>query len=438
MTEQPHVNADAILPERAPSLGVPVRFFAVGLLFLAALLLLILGKAPMLVQEYLHNPVTLAATHLFTLGFGGSIASGALYQLLPVLLHSRLYSESLTIVHLVLHGIGVTLMALGFYNFRTLWTASGGILVTLGAVLFIMNIALTLRRAERWNWHGVFLGTAVGFYAVTLSWGLVLAFNQRFGFLGEVEGASLGSHLVLGFGGWFTLLIFAVGLKLIPMFEPSRALPPLLVSSTCGAMAVGVLLMIAGLVAGNRPLQWMAVLMMSAASMAYATGLTFAHLRRRSSPLDHSVRFALTAAGALVISTLATVAGFAGRWEYRGLQAGLLLFFALAWVGGNILGMLLRIVPFVVWLHRFRHRAKQERIPFLHEMFRHDLGRFAHVAWFAGVLTLTMGLVFGVSWPVQVGAGVCLTALAAHAAALGETLAHARPGTPPRHPGTRL
>ncbi|HYG59833.1 MAG TPA: hypothetical protein VD902_17350, partial [Symbiobacteriaceae bacterium] len=84
-------RTDTILPERAPTLGVALRFFGAGLGFLTVLLFVAIWKAPLLRADYLHNPATLAVTHLFTLGLGGSVVTGALYQMLPVLLHSRLH-----------------------------------------------------------------------------------------------------------------------------------------------------------------------------------------------------------------------------------------------------------------------------------------------------------------------------------------------------------
>lgn len=42
-----------IVPERAPGLGVALRWFLAGSLFLAVLLLVAIWKAPMLARDYL-------------------------------------------------------------------------------------------------------------------------------------------------------------------------------------------------------------------------------------------------------------------------------------------------------------------------------------------------------------------------------------------------
>jgi hypothetical protein len=425
----PKVGPDTIIPERAPSLWVPLRFFLGGLFALAVLLVVAYQKAPLLAADYLHNPATLAVTHLFTLGLGGMVVMGALYQMVPVLLYSTLFSERLANVHLAVHATGLVLMVTGFLKFATLWTATGGGLVLTGAILFVINLGMTFRRAERWNWHGAFMPVAVLFYLSTLIWGFVLALNQRYGFLGEVEGAPLTGHLTLGFLGWFSLMIVSAGLKLVPMFAPAKSLPPRLVAATGGGLAAGVLAILAGLWLG-RPLLWAGAVLAAAALLSYAGLISYAYLHRRTGPLDFSVRFSLTAAYFMMPAVLGL------PWAPREWQAGLTFLFALGFVGGTILGMLLRIIPFMVWLHRFRNRThKLEKIPFLHELFQPRYGWIAMLTWFPAVVLFSLGVALVQGLLITVGAIVAMIGLAAYAWALRQVLHHVKPGTPALFPG---
>jgi hypothetical protein len=425
----PKIGPDTIIPERAPSLGVPLRFFLTGLAFLLLLLLTALWKAPLLASDYLHNPATLAVTHLFTLGFGASVVNGALYQMIPVLLYSRLFSERLCNIHLAVHASGVLLMVLGFLRFQTPWVITGGSLVVTGAVLFILNLALTFRAAERWNWHGLFMVAAVLYYISTITWGLVMAFNQRYGFLGEVEGAPLAGHLTLGLLGWFSLMIVGVGLKLVPMFAPTKSVPAPVVAVTGGALAAAVPLILAGLWLGPA-LLWSGLGLAVAGLAGYAALSAYAYRHRRPGPLDFSVRFSLTAA---LLLPLPVIGFFAGN---RDMKAGMVFFFGLAFIGGTILGMLLRIIPFMIWLHRFRNRThKQEKTPFLHEMFRPRLGWIAYLTWFPGVALISLGVALAFAPAIIAGALVCLAGLGAYGAALRQMLHHVPPGTPALFPG---
>lgn len=423
------ISPDTIIPERAPHLWVPLRYFLAGLASLAILLAYAVWKAPLLALDYLHNTATLTVTHLLTLGLGGLVVTGALYQLVPVLLYSTLFSERLANIHLGLHLAGLALMVTGFHGFETAWIATGGSLVLTGAVLMVINLALTFRRAERWNWHGAFMPVAVLAYISTLTWGFVLALNQRYNLFGEVEGAVLNGHLTLGFLGWFTLMIITAGLKLIPMFAPAKTLPAPLVAATGGGLALGVLAVLAGLWVGPF-LLWTGAGLVAAALLAYTALISYAYLHRRSGPLDFSVRFALTAAYVMVAVVAAV------PWANREWRAGLVFLFALGFVGGTILGMLLRIIPFMVWLHRFRNRThKLEKIPFLHELFQPRLAWTAYLTWFPAVLLMALGIALVQGWLITLGAAIGLVGAAAYALAVRQILHHVSPGTPPLFPG---
>ena len=415
------MTLDTINPERAPRLGVALRFFATGIAYLAAMLVLAAVKAPILAFDYLHNAATLGVTHLFVLGFAGSVAMGALYQLIPVLLHATLRSEPAANLHLGVHASGVLAMVAGFLQFNLPWIIAGGSLITGGACLFFWNMASTGMRAERRNWHGAFVGVALLYFAGTLTWGLIMAFNMGHGFLGENAGATLGTHLALGLLGWYSLLIVSVGLKLVPMFAPARFLPPRAVAAVSGTLAVGVAVTIAGLWLSG-PLVAGGLLLTAAALLAFAGTAGYTYLHRRTGPLDFSVRFAVIAFP------------FASRdW-----QAGLVVLFALAWVGGTILGMLQRIVPFMVWLHRFRNRThKQERIPFLHETYQPRLAWIAYLAWFPGALLLSAGIAVHMQMLIAAGSVIALAGLGGFVLAQRQVLHHVPPGTAPLFPGRK-
>jgi len=425
----PKIGPDTIIPERAPRLWVPLRFFLAGLASLGALLWIAISRAPLLASDYLHNIATLAVTHLFTLGLGGFVVMGALYQMAPVLLYSHLFSERMADVHFGVHAIGLTLMVVGFLGFNTVLISTGGGLVLTGAVLFVINLGITLRRAERWNWHGAFMPVSVLSFLSTLTWGFILALNQRYNLFGEVEGAALNGHLTLGFLGWFSLMIVNVGLKLFPMFAPAKVLPARPVAVTAGSLAAGVLAMLAGLWLG-RPLLWIGMVLAAASLLSYVVLISITYLHRRTGPLDFSIRFSLTAAYLMIPAVLAL------PWANREWRAGLVFLFGLGFVGGTILGMLLRIIPFMVWLHRFRNRThKLEKIPFLHELFQPRLAWTAYLTWFPAAVLISLGVAVELGALIAAGGVTGLVGLAAYAWAVRQVLHHTRPGTPPLFPG---
>lgn len=77
-----------------PSIILPLRFVTTGLvsLFLG---MTWLAFRPILLAGYHYSPEFVALTHLFALGWVTSIMMGAMYQLVPVALETRLHSERL-------------------------------------------------------------------------------------------------------------------------------------------------------------------------------------------------------------------------------------------------------------------------------------------------------------------------------------------------------
>ena len=77
----------------APSVTLPLRFMVTGMLALFTGVSLLLLRPEML-ATYHYNQYVIATTHLFVLGWICTIVMGAMYQLVPVALETKLYSES--------------------------------------------------------------------------------------------------------------------------------------------------------------------------------------------------------------------------------------------------------------------------------------------------------------------------------------------------------
>ncbi len=423
-----------ILTERAPVLALPLRFFLLGVLALIALLGISMWKAPLLAMDYVHNSATLAVTHLFTLGFGGLILTGAIYQLTPVVLHSRPPKAAAVNLHLVLQFSGLVAMVVGFLQLQSAWVIVGGSLVMVSGITFAANLVPTFRRAENWNWHGYLIVVAVLFYLSTLTWGLVMGLNMRYGFISGPAGAPLAAHLALGLGGWFTLAVLGVGTKLVPLFAPSKPLAPWFVASVGLSLIAGVLTLVIGLFTWSH-LVWAGALLMTTAVLGYTGAVGYTISRRRGKALCFSSVFAGTAASLVSAIALTALAGLAGIWDSLYVQAGLACLFMLGWVGGTILGMLLKILPFMVWLHRFRSRLHaEERIPFIHQMFDPVLGWVVYVNWFVGSTMMAAGYALSQGFLISAGAILSMIGLVTFGWIVGQVLRQVRPGSPALFP----
>ena len=157
-----------------PSIKLPLAFMLTGL---AALLLGSgwLVAQPSLLASYHYNQYVIAVTHLFVLGFICSVVMGAMYQLVPVALEAKLYSERLARWQFAFHLVGVIGMVWMFWKWDLKQVGHFGTVLTVGVGLFVFNIAQTLRRVPKWNVMATAVTAALFWISLTVIAGLSIA-----------------------------------------------------------------------------------------------------------------------------------------------------------------------------------------------------------------------------------------------------------------------
>ena len=145
------LNRAALSLEQAPPISVPLRFFLTAPLFLLGAGLLLLAYGPEALASR-WSPVTLALTHLLTLGFLGMIMWGAMMQMLPVLAGSPVPAVlgASGVSHLLLGG-GVVALVVGFLLGSPLALSLALGALAAGVGLFVLVVALALWRAPAAN-----------------------------------------------------------------------------------------------------------------------------------------------------------------------------------------------------------------------------------------------------------------------------------------------
>jgi hypothetical protein len=202
---------------------------------------------PAMLAAYHYNHWVIAATHLFVLGWILTVAMGAVYQLVPVALETRLYSERLAWWQFAFHVVGFIGMVWMFRNSNLKHVGHFGSVLTVGVGLFVFNIVRTLRRAPKWNITATAICAALFWICAAVAAGLSIAaakctyematadsatasvgallrgLRSLAGFVGHFDAISaMHAHAHLGAVGCFTMLIVGVSYKLIPMFTLSE------------------------------------------------------------------------------------------------------------------------------------------------------------------------------------------------------------------------
>ena len=177
---------------------------------------------PDILATYHYNQYVVAVTHLFTLGFICSIVMGAMYQLVPVALETRLYSEKLAKWQFVFHVVGFTGMVWKFWVWDMTAVGHYGSVMAVGAGLFVYNIARTLWQVPKWNVVAGGVASALAWFSLTILAGLYLVAAKCWNFSPFDPMAQMHAHAHLGGIGFFLMMIVSVSYKLLPMFALSQ------------------------------------------------------------------------------------------------------------------------------------------------------------------------------------------------------------------------
>ena len=410
-------------PDRGPSPLLPLAYLVCAAGAFLAAALGVVWLAPELAGHNYH-PRILALTHTVTLGWITLAIMGASYQLIPVVLERPIWSERLARWQLLVLVVGVTGMAAHFYlgTWRGLATAAG--LLAIGVAMHLVNVGLSLRGLARWTFTARLVALGYGGLAATTLFGLALATDRIWPVLPGGVFPRLHAHVLLALLGWVAPMILGVAARVYPMFflapDPRDRLTRV---QLCG-LAVAVPAIVAGLLLDVPGLLPIGAAAAATALAAHAWWVIEMARARKRPGLDWGLRFALTATAFLAPAIALGVALGADRLS--GPRAALA--FAVSVIGGwvslTIAGMMLKIVPFLVWYRVYAPRAGREPVPTLGQLTAPRLERAAYVLLVGGAALLAMAVFAGdPAWIRGAGAVFALGALA-FTTALARILGH--------------
>ncbi len=402
-----------------PPLGRTLSFFLVVPLSMVAAGALVFGTGvPLFSSSWF--PATVALVHLGTLGLLASAMLGAVFQLSPVLGGVSVPGSAAS-----LWGLGLGLGGLGAFSWGLLSPSTAAVYVAIAVLFpvlcwFALSAIWALRLAPRETQTLRAMRTALWSLVATVVLGTWMAHGYTGdGFPGP-RGLWIQVHLCMGLLGWVGGLLVGVSWELVPMFYLAPSVPEAtkrrVVSGLQGCLVFIVLLHVVSLLFSVSPevARWLGVGAAGALSgivWLWHPVSTFRTLRaRRRRRVDPSKDYWLVSMGLGPISLVlgaATLFGADPRWA---LTFGWVAIWG--WAGVVIHGMLTRIVPFLVWLHRFSKLTARPDAPTMADIFparRARLGLFLHL----GTLVLAVAAVWraGPVLVAAVGVGLCLTGI---------------------------
>lgn len=413
--------------EQAPPLAVPMSFFLTAPVSVCAAgtLLLCCGARATTSSS---SELAVALTHLGTLGVLTTVMWGALYQMIPVLSGHPVPAIRLAhAVHAALAG-GIASLAIGLATAQHGLALAAMSLLGLALVLFVPPIAWALwRGAATETRRGMQLALAGLVLLAVL--GLWMAHGHSGGRFPGPRPIWIQVHLGVALLGWVGALVTAVSFQVVPMFYFAEAPSSGVRRAMLGAIAVGVVAPIVLLVAQHlelvAPERASDLAIVAAAPAAIAVWavhpalLLRAIATRRRRRADASLLF--WRAG-LALGPVAGVAAVAAHVSHEPRVSLLFGWVAIAgWAGLIVHGMLMRIVPFLVWFHRFSARVAEPDVPSVRELLPDASARLGFALHAATVAAGAAAMLSGSDLAARATGGL----LVATGLALARSIVHA-------------
>lgn len=431
-TLKPVTTRSAVTPlaANASSVSLPLAFILTGLIALCVGVSWLVAS-PALLSTYHYSPLAIAATHLFVLGWICSIVMGAMYQLVPVALETKLHSQWLARVHYLCHTIAFVGMVWMFRTWNMKHVGHFGSLMGLGVGLFVYNIARTLLKTPRWTVVASAITAAVGWLSLGVTMGLCIAAGKCLseamdaaanpGWLGGTGRAlqAIGSfmqrfdaisamhaHAHLGGIGFFIMLIVGVSYKLIPMFTLSEIQDHRRAGLSVALLNVGLAGSFVTILL-RSPWKFAFALVTIGALALYGIEVVAILRARKRRALDWGVKTFLT--GICFLLPLASLA-IVLMWPelplnaFTGQLENLYGFLALIGVvSAALIGMLYKIIPFLVWFGVYSKKVGFAKVPALADLYSERLQMAGYFSFLSGVAIISAGIVAAKGEIVRIG-----------------------------------
>lgn len=402
--------------QRAPSPTLVVPYFIFSAIAFLIFSVLLFFSIPELSMHFM-NPKILALTHFAALGWISMIIMGALYQLVPVIFETGLYSQKLGKFNFIIFGTGILGMVWSFWtlHFKN-WLFLFGGLVFLAFMIFSFNIFKSISRSAKSHFAGKLVLSAIFWLLITGLLGFLLTLNYTFPFLKQDQFNLLKTHAHFGMIGWLLFLVMGVSAVLIPMFLVSHDLKEGFLKKALYICNFALLLISIDLIvfAGT---QWIPVyLLIFFFGFSYFLRYIFDSYRKKLRKLDIGMKHSMISFVFLLIPGVLAVFLSLSGWKMMPdihqliIPYGMSIF--IGFFSNLILGQMYKTLPFILWLHRYKHLVGKNEIPMPKDLYSESLAQWQYYIYLLAVLFFALGFLFEMAFLLYSGAALLiLTAL---------------------------
>ena len=403
------MSAAGLSTKNAPSPMVVLPHYAIGSIAFIIASIMLFFTAGDLSLSYV-GPKILSIIHILILGWVMMIIFGALYQLIPVVMEIKLYSEGLAYASLVTLTIGTILMAWGFWDTYTVPTVSkhiGGTFVLLSVLLFVYNVLMSALKTVNKTIENKFIVTAAFWLLATVSFGIFILFNISYAWVAKSSIELLKIHVLMGIVGWFMLLIIGVASTLMPMFFIAHQLNKKCLERSYILVNVGLVLGIVLLYIFPNT-SWVSIFALPIfMGMAMFFKYNYsAYKKRLRKKLDIGMKLSVLAFVVFISSMLLGILTIIISDIYPAISTKVYLSFGASLLFGFftilILGQMYKTLPFIVWLQKYQDKVGKFTIPLPNDLYSEKVADAHYYSAIAAIVALLIGLLLSLTIVIQI------------------------------------
>jgi len=363
------LDFDGLSVDQAPPISAPIRFFLTAPLFgVLAGILIFLSDPQMLTSRYSIEAITI--THAITIGFLSFVMLGALTQMLPVLAGVKIFKVDMVakISHLFL-SLGTLLMIFGLMQDYSKLILASSLFLGIGFLVLIIPMLIGLKSVANItaSVRAMITSLIVAFIIVLM--GVHLLSSYGTGKFSDIHVLLANIHSVWAVFGFAGVLIIGVSFHILPMFYVAPRFKRFCKQSVVWLITIGLLLwLVLNMFLDSYTL--IAKIWIALFFWAFATTV-WKKLNDRRRPIsDVTIWYWRSSA---VFMTLGSFA-----WAINDFYDERYIVIVSILIGGGfilsiMLGMLYKIVPFLVWFHL--NAKGYMSIPTMTEMINKNLAK---------------------------------------------------------------
>jgi hypothetical protein len=353
--------------DQAPPISAPLRFFLSAPIFAVVAGVLLLLVDPTLLSTR-YSLESIAITHAITVGFFGFIMLGALTQMLPVLAGVKIKNvQNVTkYVHILLL-LGLTSLLVAFLTQVSLFYLLAMLGLGSGFLVLIVLIALSIRGVQNFTPTVKNMAISLFFAFMSVVFGLFLLSDYWLGSTSEYHLLLSNIHSVWAIFGFAGILLIGVAFQVLPMFYVAPQFKNFCLTKVAKIISFGLFLWL-GLNVFFDSYAFIAKIWIALFFWAFATTAWLKLNQRKRKTSDITIWYWRMASIFLTLGSFFWIFDEYFNSEYTVLVG---LFFGLGFIMSIMIGMLYKIVPFLVWFHL--NGAGYMSIPTMNEMINKKL-----------------------------------------------------------------